>query len=530
VRHGWRGASRTRTRSCCRSCRTAAVCGRPAPARAPADGHRRAAGADGPGHAVPGAAAPRAPWVRWSPPSRRRSIGALHAALRCRRGLRPRTGGRARGRAHRAPGQRDPATTQGLILGAWRDVGAEVNRYRQVRAGPALRAAAAVREARPAHGDAGDRARGVARATARARPQTRRRRRSAPVRAVGRAPRSTRDAPLEGADLEAAVAALPDLVAPGPDGEDDRRRRCGARSERAPGRVDAARRAALAARRRSWSAVCRTPTRAEEAEAEASAACAPRPTCCWPTRTPCPGAPSGWRCPASTATRSRWRSTRLGCGGQRRAPLRGGAEARGAGRAGARAARRGGPRPPRSPSAGAALDALDDEDLEASRNASTRRAPKRPARCPGLRVVGPHGFEVVIGRNARENDDVTFRVARSLDVWLHAQGVHGAHVVVRSGGREVPVETLRFAAELAAGHAEVADDNGRSTWRSSTTRCASTSGRSRACRPVPCTTPTSGRCGRPRRLSQVDDGSRPRLRRALVRVVTRAAGRFGARR
>lgn len=73
---------------------------------------------------------------------------------------------------------------------------------------------------------------------------------------------------------------------------------------------------------------------------------------------------------------------------------------------------------------------------------------------PGLRVRDPRGFEVVIGRTARENDLVTFRVARSEDVWLHAQGYHGAHVVVRAEGREVPFETVLFAAELAAGHSE----------------------------------------------------------------------------
>lgn len=95
------------------------------------------------------------------------------------------------------------------------------------------------------------------------------------------------------------------------------------------------------------------------------------------------------------------------------------------------------------------LKVLEQRFLQPPR--STRTA----ARAPGLRVTGPHGFEVVIGRNARENDLVTFRVARSMDTWLHAQGVHGAHVVVRSGGRELPFDTLVFAAELAAGHAEV---------------------------------------------------------------------------
>ncbi len=84
------------------------------------------------------------------------------------------------------------------------------------------------------------------------------------------------------------------------------------------------------------------------------------------------------------------------------------------------------------------------------------RAPTRVRRdaVPGLRLSDPRGFEVVIGRSARENDLVTFKVARSDDVWLHAQGYHGAHVVVRAAGREVPFDTIRFAAELAAGHSE----------------------------------------------------------------------------
>jgi predicted ribosome quality control (RQC) complex YloA/Tae2 family protein len=84
------------------------------------------------------------------------------------------------------------------------------------------------------------------------------------------------------------------------------------------------------------------------------------------------------------------------------------------------------------------------------------RTPTRERRdtVPGLRLRDPRGFEVVIGRSARENDLVTFKVARSDDVWLHAQGYHGAHVVVRADGREVPFDTIRFAAELAAGHSE----------------------------------------------------------------------------
>jgi len=56
----------------------------------------------------------------------------------------------------------------------------------------------------------------------------------------------------------------------------------------------------------------------------------------------------------------------------------------------------------------------------------------------------------LVGRNSRQNDLVTFRLATSGDLWFHVQGVPGAHVVVRSGGQEAPPATVRRAAELAA--------------------------------------------------------------------------------
>lgn len=83
-----------------------------------------------------------------------------------------------------------------------------------------------------------------------------------------------------------------------------------------------------------------------------------------------------------------------------------------------------------------------------------RRAERSTAAQPGIRFRGPHGFEVVVGRNARDNDKVTFGVGRSLDVWLHAQGYRGSHVIIRSGGKEVPFETVLFAARLAAGYSD----------------------------------------------------------------------------
>jgi predicted ribosome quality control (RQC) complex YloA/Tae2 family protein len=74
---------------------------------------------------------------------------------------------------------------------------------------------------------------------------------------------------------------------------------------------------------------------------------------------------------------------------------------------------------------------------------------KRPAVGP-LRVLSEEGFVIWVGRNAWQNEEVTFRRATGADVWLHAQGMPGAHVLVRAQGQTVPEATLQRAAELAA--------------------------------------------------------------------------------
>ncbi|MBI4161279.1 MAG: DUF814 domain-containing protein, partial [Acidobacteria bacterium] len=68
------------------------------------------------------------------------------------------------------------------------------------------------------------------------------------------------------------------------------------------------------------------------------------------------------------------------------------------------------------------------------------------------RVTSPDGFTVYVGRNARENDELTFRIAGDSDFWFHAAGVPGGHVLVRNPARrrDLPAPTLRFAAAAAA--------------------------------------------------------------------------------
>ena len=60
------------------------------------------------------------------------------------------------------------------------------------------------------------------------------------------------------------------------------------------------------------------------------------------------------------------------------------------------------------------------------------------------------GYEILIGRSAEMNDILTTEIAEKEDIWLHASGVPGSHVVVRNKGEEVPKEVIQKAAELAA--------------------------------------------------------------------------------
>lgn len=76
---------------------------------------------------------------------------------------------------------------------------------------------------------------------------------------------------------------------------------------------------------------------------------------------------------------------------------------------------------------------------------------ERGAKATGRRFKATDGLEIVIGRNDRENDELTFRVARSQDIWLHAADYPGSHVIIRNPGRgEVSHKTIVEAAELAA--------------------------------------------------------------------------------
>ncbi len=80
---------------------------------------------------------------------------------------------------------------------------------------------------------------------------------------------------------------------------------------------------------------------------------------------------------------------------------------------------------------------------------------------PGTRRYrSSDGYEVVVGRTARDNDNLTFRVARPNDLWLHAGDYPGSHVIVRNASRrEIPQRTVIEAAQLAARFSQASNDS-----------------------------------------------------------------------
>ncbi|NLY20011.1 MAG: fibronectin/fibrinogen-binding protein [Tissierellia bacterium] len=60
------------------------------------------------------------------------------------------------------------------------------------------------------------------------------------------------------------------------------------------------------------------------------------------------------------------------------------------------------------------------------------------------------GYKIYVGKNNKQNGQLTFKVARKNDIWLHAKNIPGSHVIIETGNREVPEEVLQTAAELAA--------------------------------------------------------------------------------
>lgn len=78
---------------------------------------------------------------------------------------------------------------------------------------------------------------------------------------------------------------------------------------------------------------------------------------------------------------------------------------------------------------------------------------KRTKSAP-LKYMSSEGFEILVGRNNVQNDELTLKIASNKDLWFHTKAAPGSHVVVRTQGRPVGEQTLWEAAVIAAWHSK----------------------------------------------------------------------------
>lgn len=74
-----------------------------------------------------------------------------------------------------------------------------------------------------------------------------------------------------------------------------------------------------------------------------------------------------------------------------------------------------------------------------------KQQPSKP-----MEFTSSDGYRILVGRNNRQNDQLSLKTARRDDLWLHVQKFHGTHVILCCGGTNPPDETITEAAMLAA--------------------------------------------------------------------------------
>lgn len=71
-----------------------------------------------------------------------------------------------------------------------------------------------------------------------------------------------------------------------------------------------------------------------------------------------------------------------------------------------------------------------------------------------LEFISPDGYKILVGRNNKQNDYLTFKIAEKTDIWLHTKDIPGSHVIILCNNTIPPDSTVEYAAKLAAYHSK----------------------------------------------------------------------------
>lgn len=94
-------------------------------------------------------------------------------------------------------------------------------------------------------------------------------------------------------------------------------------------------------------------------------------------------------------------------------------------------------------------------ELEEQGYIKKRRTKERPTASKPASFQSSDGFTILVGRNNIQNDQITFKLSRSRDIWMHVKNIPGSHTLIRrEDADQIPDRTLEEAALLCAAHSK----------------------------------------------------------------------------
>ncbi|MCI9177688.1 MAG: fibronectin/fibrinogen-binding protein [Clostridia bacterium] len=103
------------------------------------------------------------------------------------------------------------------------------------------------------------------------------------------------------------------------------------------------------------------------------------------------------------------------------------------------------------------LDGIYEEIQDAFMLHMQKHSKKKPLKKKSKKVIASEpivyqiqDFKVLIGKNNRQNDELTFKIAKKDDIWFHVKDVHGSHTILITNGKQPSQDIINECANLAA--------------------------------------------------------------------------------
>ena len=101
---------------------------------------------------------------------------------------------------------------------------------------------------------------------------------------------------------------------------------------------------------------------------------------------------------------------------------------------------------------------IKEELAESGYIKKTKNSKKIKSKSKPFHYISSDGYDMYVGKNNFQNDELTFKFATGNDWWFHAKGMPGSHVIVKSNNEELPDRVFEEAGKLAAYYSKGRDN------------------------------------------------------------------------